>query len=127
MKKEFWYFLTLVSVFILSGCVVRTYPLTRDRVDQDLTGGNRGYLKGEAPPVEEKERKITRTTQVVEFEMHPLIKFEKAPKPQETMPPMKKTEDKSLEEGNRGYITQSETPEIAEPKTPGTFEKYTVE
>jgi len=53
----------------LSGCVARTYNLTRDRVDQDLTSasGNRGYLMG-VPP-ESPERKATRTVRVVEVEL----------------------------------------------------------
>ena len=42
----------IASVFMLSGCVVRTYSLTRDRVDQNLEEGNRGYLKGQAPQVQ---------------------------------------------------------------------------
>lgn len=116
--------LVLAAVFIMSGCVVRTYPLTKDRVDQDLTAGNRGYLKGEAPSGEVKERKSTRTTQAIEIELHSPIKFEKAPK----VKCEEKTEDSSLE-GNRGYITQSITPEIAEPAAAASpiFEKYTVQ
>lgn len=53
----------------LSGCVARTYNLTRDRADQDLTpaSGNRGYLMGTPPPV--PERKTTRTVRVVEVEL----------------------------------------------------------
>jgi len=115
--------------FILSGCVVRTYRVTRDRVDQDLNIGNRGYLKGEAPAGEAKERKATRSTQIVEVELHSPIKFERMPKakPQETQP-REKTEDEKLW-GNRGYITQSETPEITEPTAgmPTTSERYTVQ
>jgi hypothetical protein len=38
--------------FIISGCAVRTYPVIKERVDQGLTTGNRGYLKG-APEVSE--------------------------------------------------------------------------
>ncbi|MDD5060598.1 MAG: LysM peptidoglycan-binding domain-containing protein [Candidatus Omnitrophica bacterium] len=61
--------LVLTSTLALSGCVARTYELTRDRVDQDLTSssGNRGYLMGNAP--EAKERPTTRTTQVFEIEL----------------------------------------------------------
>ncbi|MDP2906226.1 MAG: LysM peptidoglycan-binding domain-containing protein [Candidatus Omnitrophota bacterium] len=65
---------------LLSGCVVRTYSLTRDRVDQDLSDstGNRGYLMGSAPVGEvEAERPTTRTTQVVEIELHSPIKFDR--------------------------------------------------
>ncbi len=59
----------LTSTLALSGCVARTYNLTRDRIDQDLSSssGNRGYLKGTAP--EPAERKATRTTRVIEMEL----------------------------------------------------------
>lgn len=59
----------LVSTLALSGCVTRTYNLTRDRVDQDLssTSGNRGYLMGNAP--EPKDRETTRTVRVFEIEL----------------------------------------------------------
>lgn len=111
--------------FVLSGCVVRTYPVTKDRIDQDLSVGNRGYLKGNVPSSEVRERKATRTTQVVEVELHSPIRFEKMPKEkpatgtQETKVP----EDQTLW-GNRGFITQSFSPEIKE--TP-SIEKYTVQ
>jgi nucleoid-associated protein YgaU len=97
---------------------VRTYPLTRDRVDQDLTAGNRGFVKGEAPAGNEKERKTTRTTQVVEVELHSPIRFEKLPEQKmekKEKAPIKITEDKEIW-GNRGFITQSQTPEIIEPE-----------
>lgn len=73
----------LCSCFLLSGCAVRTYKLTRDRVDQDLSVGNRGFLMGSGMGYEAKERKPTRTTHVVEVELGSPIKLEKrsAPKP----------------------------------------------
>lgn len=127
MKRNYlFYLLGLVCVFILSGCVVRTYPLTKDRVDQDLAGGNRGYLKGQSSSDEVKERKSTRTTQAIEIELHSPIKFEKSPK-------IKAQDDtavlKTEVEGNRGYITRSITPEIAESSQDAgmSFEKYTVQ
>lgn len=60
----------LTSSLALSGCVTRTYNLTRDRIDQDIstTSGNRGYIMGSAP-AESAERKTTRTTRVFEIEM----------------------------------------------------------
>jgi nucleoid-associated protein YgaU len=126
MKKEkLLGFLGLGLVFILSGCVVRTYPLTRDRIDQDLTAGNRGYLEGQAPA--EKERNMERTTRVVEIEIGTPMKFGKSakvkPVKEEGISSSAPTEDSELW-GNRGYITDSETPEMQEP-APG-FEKYTV-
>ena len=59
----------LASTLALSGCVARTYNLTRDRVDQDLsnTTGNRGYLMGKAP--EPQQRSDTRTVRVFEIEL----------------------------------------------------------
>ena len=123
MKKQdlFLCLAGLSFAFVLSGCVVRTYPLTKDRVDQDLTG-NRGYIQGQAPAGEEKERKTTRTTQVVEIELRSPLKFERMPKPKVEETPMVKSEEQV--EGNKGYITSSISPEIAET---GTVEKYTVQ
>lgn len=113
--------------FVSAGCVVRTYPLTKDRIDQDLTIGNRGYLMGKAQVT--PERKTTRTTQVVEVEMYPLIRFEKMSKARaQEKAGITPTQDESLEEGNKGYIMQSEIPEVSEPRVSGAraFEKYTV-
>ena len=126
-RKELFYLLGLSFVLILSGCVVRTYPLTKDRIDQDLNTGNRGYLKGQLPAGVEMERKTTRTTQVVEFELHSPIKFEKMPKkgPAERIP-LTTTQDTKLW-GNRGFITQSETPEIEAPVQGPNMERYTVQ
>jgi len=123
MKKQdlFWFLGGLSFAFVLSGCVVRTYPLTKDRIDQDLTG-NRGYIQGQAPIGEEKERKSTRTTQVVEIELHSPLKFEKMPKLKIEQTPMLKSEEQV--KGNKGYITSSISPGVAEP---GTTEKYTVQ
>lgn len=121
------YFWGLALIFVLSGCVVRSYPLTRERVDQD-TDGNRGYLQGQAPESSEvKDKKLTRTTQVVEMEFQPLIKFERGPKKtvakSETQVSEEPLEDTSMW-GNRGYITQTNVPEESETKI--RLEKYTV-
>ena len=70
-------FLLVLCVFIVSGCVVRSYPVTRERIDQDLSDGNRGYLAGEAPAA--GERKPARTTRVVEFEFGSPFGAKKAP------------------------------------------------
>lgn len=107
--------LILGTVFLLSGCVVRTYQSTKDRVDQDLSGGNRGYLKGQAPYSEPKPKKASRSTQVVEVELHSPIKFEKVKQPMEPRKtaPQREEQDTQLW-GNRGYMTQSESPVIAD-------------
>lgn len=129
--------LAFLSVFVLSGCVVRTYEVVKDRVDQDLSEGNRGFVGGEAPSEETGERKATRTTYVTEVELHSPIIFAKAPKTKitepakETEPTVSEAElsdeslDENLVQGNRGYITRSLTPEISQPTT-SAFEKYTV-
>lgn len=67
-----------LSLVIITGCSVRTYSVTKDRVDQDLSSGNRGYLIGEPYVSDEKPRRTTRQVQVLEIESHP-IKSGKAP------------------------------------------------
>ncbi|MCU0651756.1 MAG: LysM peptidoglycan-binding domain-containing protein [Candidatus Omnitrophica bacterium] len=121
---KIFYLLGLALCFLLSGCVVRTYEATKDRVDQNLSG-NRGYLKGAVPATQEPvAKKTTRTTRVVEIEIHPPIRFEKSPKLKIDESPLLK--EKSTDQGvtgNQGYITRSVNPEIAEP----IMEKYTVQ
>jgi len=116
-KSAIFYLLVLVFVFMSYGCVVRTYPLVKDRVDQNLSTGNRGYLSGPAPELTQ-ERKTTRRTQVVEIELRSPVKFERKPsrRIQKTA-----TEDNLLV-GNRGFIysTQKSAPEL-------TYEQYTVQ
>ena len=117
-------FAMLSLCFILSGCVVRTYRQARDRVDQDLNIGNRGFIAGEVPKEEPKDRKTTRTTQIVEVELHSRIKFENAPKEEPT--PKEKTQDKEIW-GNRGYIeggTGKEQEQVVVKEA--NIEKYTV-
>ncbi len=67
-------FCVLASSLMLSGCVARTYELTRERVDQDLSNlsGNRGYIMGTAP--QPGDRKMTRQTRVFEIELGPTDK-----------------------------------------------------
>lgn len=111
--------LTAAAAVLLSGCTVRSYKVTKDRVDQDLTAGNKGYLCGSAPAQEAPvEKKKTRDTQVVEVEFRPWFKFEKAPKAQEKPVAAEKEEyldtQEDYSDGNRGYIFESETPEMKE-------------
>ena len=119
--KRLNYILLPCFIFLLSGCVVRTYQATRDRVDQDLTSGNRGYLMGTAPGGAEKERATTRTTRVVEVELRSPLKFEKVNKPAVS----EQAQEPAMEEnvsGNKGYITES-VPTEEKIST----EKYTVQ
>ncbi len=122
-KESLYYLLGLAFVLTMSGCIVRTYPLTRDRMDQDLSAGNRGYLKGSGSAEETKERKATRTTQVIEVELRAPIKFERMPQPKAAPALPVDTEVVPSAEGNRGYLTRTEGAEMAAP----VFESYTVQ
>ena len=96
-------FVLLLLVFALSGCVVRTYSVTKERVDQNLQEGNLGYLKGEASGSEKtKERKTTRTTQVIETEIFAPIRFEGSPKKKAAQATGSSSDSELW--GNRGYI-----------------------
>lgn len=119
----------LFCALILSGCVVRTYKIAKDRVDQNLSEGNRGYLQGRAP--EAKERKKTRPNQVVEIEFRSPLKFEKMPAEKTTEVAVEaplKERDESVSSGNQGYIVRSEPLEIQEPtgEAAVNLQKYTV-
>lgn len=47
--------LILISLLITGCSNVKTYTFKRDRVDQDVQEGNRGYLLGDPPPAEDRE------------------------------------------------------------------------
>lgn len=114
----------LLSCFILSGCVVRTYKVTRDRVDQDLNAGNRGYIMGSAPKnLEVKERKTKRSTQVVEIELRSPVKFEK------TTAASPAAQAKTLKTSEAAPEYQTQEPAAVEtPVGPEeTLQKYTVQ
>ncbi|MCM8797444.1 MAG: LysM peptidoglycan-binding domain-containing protein [Candidatus Omnitrophica bacterium] len=55
------------------------------------------------------------------------IKFEKAPKAETTEEKLPVITEESVSEGNRGYITESVSPEINEPYSEGAFKNYTVQ
>ncbi|RJP28720.1 MAG: LysM peptidoglycan-binding domain-containing protein [Candidatus Omnitrophota bacterium] len=118
MDKKLSGTILLASVFIISGCVVRTYPLTKDRVDQDLSAGNRGYLKGEAPYEETKVRKTERTTRVVEIELGFPAKAKKGGKAAQT--PV------TMEEAAVDY-TEGESMPVQETAEALNYEEYVVQ
>lgn len=92
----------LLAMLFLSGCIVRTYSVVKDRVDQE-PGGNQGYLTGSAPAGTTAPKKSTkRTTRVVEIEMRSPVKFERLKEPPQAIE-QRETQDISLE-GNRGYL-----------------------
>jgi len=104
---------------ILAGCTVRTYKLTRDRIDQDLSAGNRGYIMGSAPAIEESARKTTRTTQVVEVELGSPVKLKKGAGASEGQA------DYEYPQGNEEVAQEGNVVEEAG-TTAVSFEKYTV-
>ena len=120
----------LAATLFLTGCTVRTYPLTRDRIDQDLTTGNHGYLYGSAPA--QGEHKKTRTTHVVEVELGSPLKFEKrsgvtetkesAPKAEMTPQPQPETTPAYTEEP-----AATPPPAAQEPSVQQEYENYTVQ
>jgi nucleoid-associated protein YgaU len=116
-------------VFILSGCVVRTYQLTKDRVDQDLASGNRGYIAGQTPEIAEQgERKPTRTTQVIEVELHSPIKFVKGQDKVITQKPQLEEIEQDQEIwGNQGYLTKAGESEISLEESGPKVTTYTVQ
>ena len=77
-KKMTLLVLLVFMAFLVSGCVVRTYPVIKERVDQDAEG-NRGYLQGGSSDSTVAPKKTTRKVQVVEFELYP-IKVEEGPR-----------------------------------------------
>ncbi len=119
--------LLLPAVVMLSGCVVRSYPVTRERLDQVVDSGNQGYLRGEALGAEPVERKRTRTMRVLEVELHPPIKFEGRPKvPVNERLEAQKSEDTQAW-GNRGYITRVQRQKAPGFTSPLETQAYTVQ
>jgi nucleoid-associated protein YgaU len=111
----------LIFSFFISGCVVRTYRVTKDRVDQELKG-NLGYLKG-SPKETPSIQKTKRTIQQVEIELYPPIRFKKMITQEKDL----SSQDKELE-GNLGYIVRKSSPlENKEIPKVTTIEKYTVQ
>ena len=89
----------MCAAVVFSGCFVRTYTVTRDRVDQELTG-NRGYIQGTTPAMEDVEKKKKRKTFVVEIEMASPLREAPA---EETRALAEKS---AYGDGNRGYIME---------------------
>jgi len=113
-RRNTLYIMVVSTAFILSGCVVRTYSVVKDRVDQDVTAGNRGFIKGKPSAEEMAARRSTRNTHTVEIELHSPLKFEARYK----VPAQPKTEAQGEE--------QIETNQGTEVKEGMSFKKYTV-
>jgi len=111
----------LSTVFMLSGCMVRTYQMTRDRIDQDLSSGNRGYLQGRAPQIDQsKERPSTRTTQVVEVELSSPFKNKQSKKAAEPKAVQGSSSD------NQGNVFEPIPGEKMETLPAGGFKEYKI-
>ena len=89
----------LLSVFVMSGCVMRTYTVQMDRVDQEVSG-NRGVIMGTPPAVEETQTQTRKTREIYNVEVE-------LPSGYRTSQEIK---DRELY-GNRGYVQGGVTPE----------------
>jgi len=96
MKNVLIIFLIMGLLASVAGCAKRIEVVTleKDRVDQDIAAGNKGYLRG-TPPLEKtpKERTTTRKYYQVTLELPPYPEWRE----------YKTTVDTELW-GNRGYI-----------------------
>ncbi|MFC1624100.1 LysM peptidoglycan-binding domain-containing protein [Candidatus Omnitrophota bacterium] len=91
----------LVTLFLLPGCLVRTTSYEVDRVDQEIKG-NRGMLKGEAPPLPEIKKKKTRKIYEVEVELVSSMDAKEVKK--EDVKKIKAQKPLHTPPGNKGYI-----------------------
>ncbi len=127
MKIRVLSWLVILS-FILSGCVTRSYKVVRDRVDQNLESGNRGYLMGKSTAsFDTKERKLTRVTRVVEIEiLTPAEIKEKLKKKKSKEQVLKEQSDsRQIDIQEEKIIEESVEPESA--PSGRDFKSYTVE
>jgi hypothetical protein len=63
-------FVLMVSAVIVTGAeAVEVYTFKKDRVDQDLSSGNRGYISGKPKDIPEKKRNLKRTLIGVDIEV----------------------------------------------------------
>ena len=70
-SKQILLVMGCVLSLIISGCAVKTYTVSKDRIDQDLSSGNRGLIKGSAQYSQDESRKTTREIRVFELEFGP--------------------------------------------------------
>lgn len=84
----------MILVFAISGCSrIKTYTYERDRVDQAMQQGNRGYMLGTPPPAESREgfkRKMIGTD--IEVPLMPWEKKTTIPPEAKNIPPKEKIE-----------------------------------
>ena len=115
-----------LSAFLLQGCLVttKTYTLRRDRVDQNLSSGNRGYLQGRPPAdADNVARKTSRVTQVIEMEFGSPEAVKQ--KPAAAAPQAVQYAEPMPEE--KAEYTQDSEEEIEAVEPEEKFQKYTVQ
>lgn len=116
-----------VAVFALvclTGCArVRTYTVEQERVDQDLSSGNAGYLAGTPQQDLQAGRKLTRTTYVAEVELGKKPgQRPKGKKPKyEKCPMTMENEEGATEEMTTEVPAMAASAVAAAPKEPVTY------
>lgn len=126
MKK----FLVLFAALFLSGCLVRSYSVVKDRVDQEVSG-NQGYISGSAPAGAEQPKKFNRrATKVYEIELRSPLKFERLKTPPDQAEEKKDISPEGYQAGEAPGTEYpiSEQPDAMLSETQeGQFEAYVVQ
>lgn len=112
-------------LFLATGCVkMKTYTVVKDRVDQQLSSGNRGYLMGSSGDEGmQDERRMTRKTYVAEVEVWKPSELKES-KNMEKNQKQQELSDISDDEGYSDTFTQEEEV-VFEPVVP-VVSTYTV-
>ena len=118
----------LVISFLVTGCSnVKTYTFKRERVDQGMQVGNRGYLIGTPPPAESREG-LKRTMIGVDIEI-PILPWEEEKKV--SLPPRptgEKVEQPPIEEKKIILeLPEKKTEPVEEPGPPEMIKGEVVE
>ena len=110
-----------LGIFLISGCLVRTYTIYKPRVHTKITG-NRGYIVGKPPKEAEKHNKNKpslgkmRPITVIEVELGPHRNLNKSHKstaglPSGTIIPRKKRSKAATEELSANTVEEKEVNE----------------
>ncbi|MBD3296466.1 MAG: hypothetical protein GF392_03785 [Candidatus Omnitrophica bacterium] len=106
MKKATAIMMTLVlmgvAVTLTAAEAVEVYTFKKDRVDQDLSSGNRGYLSGKPKDIPEKKRNLKRTLIGVDIEVPGIVDTDE-PEKEESAPA--KSRPERLDKGGRPVKT----------------------
>ncbi len=119
-KKNLLALACFLMIIFVTGCTVRTYTVTRQRTDQDLNSGNRGYVQGKSIPADPK-RDTTKKEKVVEVEWHWPFKFERLKKAPDQKEPKEAKLDESVADTVEVQDIVLDTQSAAQ-----TYESYTV-